>query len=118
MISDTQVTHYPLGEAAAHLTGYVQNVTAEDLEEHEGEGYTAASVRHGQDVRLTIDAELQREIYEQFREDKSCSAAINPYTGEVLALVSMTEDVKDRGGLYKKRLHFVLFPCIIGADKS
>lgn len=128
MISDTQVRHYPLGEAAAHLTGYVQNVTAEDLLEHAGEGYTAASVigrsgmeslyeqelkglngcriyitdvqggekeelartwvRHGQDVRLTIDAELQKEIYEQFREDKSCSAAINPYTGEVLALVS------------------------------
>ena len=31
---------YPLGEAAAHLVGYVQSVTAEDLEEHAGEGYT------------------------------------------------------------------------------
>lgn len=128
MISDTKVRSYPLGEAAAHLAGYVQSVTAEDLEKHAGEGYTANSVigrsgmeglfekelkgqsgcriyiadsdgkekeelacipvQHGQDIRLTIDAELQMHIYEQFKEDKSCSVAMNPYTGEVLALVS------------------------------
>ena len=128
MISDISVRQYPLGEAAAHLIGYVQSVTAEDLEEHEGEGYTAESVIgrsgmeglfekqlkgengyriyiedasgrekeelaarpvvHGQDVRLTIDADLQRMLYEQFREDKGCSVAMNPCTGEVLALVS------------------------------
>ncbi len=128
MISDVEVRQYPLEEAAAHLIGYVQNVTAEDLEEHKGEGYTADSVigrsgmeglferelkgqngcricivdsegkekeelasiavQHGQDVKLTIDAKLQSSLYEQFREDKSCSAAMDPYTGEVLALVS------------------------------
>ena len=27
-------------------------------------------------------------LYEQFQEDESCSVAIQPYTGEVLALVS------------------------------
>lgn len=128
MISDVEVREYPLGEAAAHLVGYVQSVTAEDLEEHAGEGYTANSVigrsgmeglfeselkgqngcriyivnsegkekeelayimvQHGQDIRLTIDTELQVSLYEQFKEDKSCSIAMNPYTGEVLALVS------------------------------
>ncbi|MCI8482877.1 MAG: penicillin-binding transpeptidase domain-containing protein [Lachnospiraceae bacterium] len=128
MLADTQVREYPLGKAAAHLTGYVQNVTAEDLEAHPGEGYTAASVigksgaeglfekelrgrngcriyiadsagrekkvladqavQHGQNIRLTIDADLQTALYEQFQEDKSCSVAMNPYTGEVLALVS------------------------------
>ena len=128
MISDTEVREYPLGEAAAHLVGYVQNVTAEDLEEHVGEGYTANSVigrsgmeglfekelkgqngcriylvnsegkekeelacilvQHGQNVQLTIDANLQVLLYEQFKEDKSCSVAMNPYTGEVLALIS------------------------------
>ena len=41
MISDVEVREYPLGETAAHLVGYVQSVTAEDLEEHAGEGYTA-----------------------------------------------------------------------------
>ncbi len=128
LISDTEVREYPLKDAAAHLVGYVQNVTAEDLEEHAGEGYTSNSVigksgmeglfekelkgqngcriyivdnqgkekmelasilvQNGQDVKLTIDADLQTALYEQFKEDKSCSAAINPYTGEVLALVS------------------------------
>ena len=128
MISDVEVREYSLGEAAAHLVGYVQSVTAEDLEEHAGEGYTANSVigrsgmeglfekelkgqngcriyivnsegkekeelacilvQHGQDIKLTIDASLQIALYEQFQEDKSCSVAMNPYTGEVLALVS------------------------------
>ena len=128
MISDVEVREYPLGEAAAHLVGYVQSVTAEDLEEHAGEGYTANSVigrsgmeglfekelkgqngcriyivnsegkekeelacilvQHGQDIKLMIDASLQIALYEQFQEDKSCSVAMNPYTGEVLALVS------------------------------
>ncbi len=128
MISDVEVREYPLGEAASHLVGYVQSVTAEDLEEHAGEGYTANSVigrsgmeglfekelkgqngcriyivnsegkekeelacilvQHGQDIKLTIDASLQIALYEQFQEDKSCSVAMNPYTGEVLALVS------------------------------
>lgn len=128
MLTDTQVRTYPLGEAAAHLIGYVQGVTSEDLEEHAGEGYTSGSVigksgvealyekelkgqngcriyiadedgnmkeelaylpvENGQRVELTIDAKLQRALYEQFREDKGCSVAMDPYTGEVLALVS------------------------------
>lgn len=128
MITDVAVREYPLGEAAAHLIGYVQNVTAEDLEKHAGEGYTENSVigksgmeglfeeklrgqngcriyivdakgeekeelackevEDGQDVQLTIDANLQNALYEQFQKDKSCSVAMQPYTGEVLALVS------------------------------
>lgn len=128
MISDVAVREYPLKNAAAHLTGYVQNVTAEDLEKHAGEGYHANSVigksgieglyekelkgengceiyiadskgnkksiladilkKDGQDVKLTIDAALQSQLYEQFKEDKSCTAAMNPYTGEILALLS------------------------------
>ena len=35
---------YPYGEMLAHVTGYVQNVTAEDLEKHKGKGYTSSSV--------------------------------------------------------------------------
>lgn len=128
MISDTKVRGYPLKDAAAHLVGYVQNVTAEDLEKHAGEGYTANCVigrsgaeglfenelkgwngcriyiedsagnekeelvcrmaEDGKDIKLTIDSELQRCLYEQFQDDKSCHIAMNPYTGEVLALVS------------------------------
>lgn len=127
-ISDIGIREYPLGEAAAHLVGYVQNVTAEDLEEHDGEGYTSNSVigksgmeglfekelkgqngcsitivysngnkkkiivstivENGKDIKLTIDSNLQKELYKQFKDDKSCSVAMNQYTGEVLALVS------------------------------
>ena len=31
----------------------------------------------------TIDADLQVSLYEQFKEDKSCSVAMNPYTGSI-----------------------------------
>ena len=128
MFSDTQVREYPLGEAAAHLIGYVQDVTSDDLKEHSVEGYTNDSVigrsgveslfeenlrgqdgyriyivasdgrekeklafkmaKHGENVQLTIDSKLQTQLYEQFKNDKSCSVAMNQYTGEVLALVS------------------------------
>lgn len=128
MVTDASERVYPLGEAAAHLVGYVQNITAEELEEHEGEGYTSSSVIgksgveslyeeelrgssgcqimivdedgadkelvlrkeavDGTDITLTVDAELQRQLYEVYQEEQSVSVAMNPRTGEVLALVS------------------------------
>lgn len=128
MISDTQVRTYPLAEGGAHLVGYVQQVTAEDIEKHAGEDYLSDSVIgrsgmealfekelkgtngrtisivdsdgnskkvlasksrvDGSDITLTIDSKLQTEIYNTFQEDKSSTVAMNPYTGEVLALVS------------------------------
>ncbi|WP_195268904.1 penicillin-binding transpeptidase domain-containing protein [Eubacterium sp. 1001713B170207_170306_E7] len=42
----------------------------------------------GKDVKTTIDVNLQNTLYDQFAADKSCSVAMNPKTGEVLALVS------------------------------
>ena len=127
-LTDVTVREYPLREKASHLTGYVQTVTAEDLAEHEGEGYTADSVIgrsgvevlyeselkgedgliiqvvtedgakkevlaerpkvDGKDIRLTVDAALQASLYELFSESESASVALNPETGEVLALVS------------------------------
>ncbi|WP_077609517.1 penicillin-binding transpeptidase domain-containing protein [Clostridium sp. Marseille-P2415] len=128
LITDTEVRGYPMGESGAHLVGYVQNVTAEDLEKHPGEDYLSDSVIgrsgmeslfekelkgtngrtitivdsngtvkktlaaksrvDGTDITLTIDSTLQTEIYQTFKDDKSCTVAMNPYTGEVLALVS------------------------------
>lgn len=128
MLTDTKVRMYGLGEAASHLIGYVQEVTAEDLEKHSGEGYRAGSVigrsgieglfekelkgqdgcritivdetgqvketiassarEDGKDIQLTIDAELQADLYGQMKEVPGCSVAIQPYTGETLALVS------------------------------
>ena len=37
---------------------------------------------------MTIDSELQSELYDAFAEDRSSHVAMNPKTGEVLALVS------------------------------
>ncbi|MEI5908826.1 penicillin-binding transpeptidase domain-containing protein [Bacillus spongiae] len=39
-----EAREYPLGESAAHLTGYIGNISAEKLEELQGEGYTAQSL--------------------------------------------------------------------------
>ena len=43
-ITSTKSRTYPLGEAAAHLVGYVQNITAEELKANRGKGYTSTSV--------------------------------------------------------------------------
>lgn len=45
-------------------------------------------LKNGEDIKLTIDSEIQRKLYEQFKQDKSASVAINPKTGEILAAVS------------------------------
>lgn len=44
--------------------------------------------QNGQDIQATIDASLQQAAYEQFRDERGAVAAMNPVTGEVLALVS------------------------------
>jgi cell division protein FtsI/penicillin-binding protein 2 len=115
--------YYPLGEAAAQLIGYVQNINAEELKVLEAEGYTQHSLIgrvgleqvyekrlrgeagtriyipdgdviaekasvNGEDIYLTIDTKLQRRAYEQIKTDAGTAVAINPKTGETLALVS------------------------------
>ncbi|PKM93586.1 MAG: hypothetical protein CVU84_14540 [Firmicutes bacterium HGW-Firmicutes-1] len=127
-ISDIAVRVYPFGEKTSHLTGYIQNINAEELKKLKEQNYNANSIigksglekifedriraidgyeiivvdssgekketlakmspKDGETLKLTIDAQIQSVLYDQFREDKSCSVAINPKTGEVLALVS------------------------------
>ncbi len=128
MVSDIKSRTYPLGEAAAHLIGYVQKVTAEDLEKRAGQGLTESSVIgkaglesiyeerlrgtngcaiyyidengekvenllerpvvNGENIKLTIDASLQQKLYEELKGDLGLSIAMNPKSGEVLAMVS------------------------------
>ena len=127
-INDKTSRIYPLGAQAAHLTGYVQAITAEELKELEGKGYSTNSVigkagaeklyedklkgndgveiyiedesgskkstivsrdvKDGENVKLTIDNTLQSNLYNGLAQDKGASVAMNPNTGEVLALVS------------------------------
>lgn len=49
-------------------------------------GYKNA--RDGKDVVTSIDGELQQAAYEQFSEEAGMVAAMNPKTGEILALLS------------------------------
>ncbi|MFS0644776.1 penicillin-binding transpeptidase domain-containing protein [Siminovitchia sp. 179-K 8D1 HS] len=117
---------YPLGEAAAHLIGYVGPITAEELEKA-GSGYRTTDVigkrgleqvfekrlkgengvqivikkedgsevvlgekpvKDGEDVQLTIDAGLQKSVYNELKDEAGTAAALHPLTGETLALVS------------------------------
>lgn len=119
---------YPLGEAAAHLVGYVQNITAEELEENQGKGYNSNSVigkagleklyeerlkgkdgveiyiedaegnrkadiakidvQNGENIELTIDANIQQNLYHQLKDDEGFFVVMHPQTGALLALVS------------------------------
>ena len=44
--------------------------------------------KDGQDVKLTIDSDIQSKIYEQMKNDKGFFVVMEPKTGELLALVS------------------------------
>ncbi|MFD1359016.1 penicillin-binding transpeptidase domain-containing protein [Fictibacillus halophilus] len=119
---------YPLKEGAAHLTGYIGPVNADDLKRLKGKGYTAQDwvgkagleqvyeeqlrgtsggvikivtkekeekavlaekeVVNGQDMKTTINSNVQRSIYAQLKGDVGTSSAIHPKNGEVLALVN------------------------------
>lgn len=119
---------YTLGKEASQLIGYVQSISAEELEENKGKGYNSNSVigkagiekvyeeilrgkdgkeiyiedengkkvktvakqevENGKDVKLTIDANKQKQIYESLEENKGSYVAMDSKTGEIIALVS------------------------------
>jgi penicillin-binding protein 3 len=122
------VRTYPKKEAAAHVVGYVGEITKEELDENKGKGYAIGDkvgktgleqlaeeqlrgksggtiqiigedkkvkatllerkAEAGEDLRLTIDGNMQEAIYKEVQNEASSSAAMHPTTGEVLALVS------------------------------
>lgn len=119
---------YTLGKEASQLIGYVQAISAEELEENKGKGYNSNSVigktgiekvyeeklrgkdgkeiyiedengnkvktvakkevENGEDVKLTIDANKQKQVYESLEENKGTYVAMDSKTGEIIALVS------------------------------
>ncbi|MDR5586171.1 penicillin-binding transpeptidase domain-containing protein [Clostridium aquiflavi] len=128
VIKDKPSRIYPLEAKAAHLIGYIQNVTAEDLEKNSDKNYSDSSVigkagleaiyedrlrgidgikinivdknsneikviynreiKNGEDIKLTIDSNIQEIAYDALEDNKGATVSINPNTGEVLALVS------------------------------
>lgn len=127
-ISSETARVYPYSEITSHITGYVQNITAEELEKNKDKGYNSNSVigkkglekqyedrlrgidgveiyivdsnnnkistilktdvKNGEDIKLTIDMNIQQKLYNQLKEDKGLFVVMHPKTGELLALVS------------------------------
>ncbi len=123
-----RVRSYPLGAAAAHLTGYIGKLNGQELEKRKDKGYRpddwigktgleltledrlrgrdgqriyimdadgrdkATLAKRdpvdGEDVKLTIDAGLQRAMYRELENDAGAGVAMQPLTGELLALAS------------------------------
>lgn len=110
MISDYNTRVYPYKEATSILTGYVQDrqgksgleyayndrLTGEDgveiyIVNEDGSKVKTVQkkdVKNGEDIKLTIDVNLQNKIYEQFKDDQGAFVSMNYNTGEILALVS------------------------------
>jgi penicillin-binding protein 3 len=44
--------------------------------------------KNGENIKLSIDFDVQKKIYDEMKGDAGAAAAINPKTGEILALVS------------------------------
>lgn len=104
---------YPLGEAAAHLTGYVQNITAEELKENQGKGYTSNSVigkaglEKQYEERLKGKAGLEIYIEDETGKKKAEIAKIEVQNGEKIKLTIDSElqtklynELKDNKGLF------------------
>lgn len=95
---------YPLGCAAAHTVGYMDSKLGSSGVENSMQSYlsgskhpahglgAAASVlrnQHGDTVHLTLDAKLQQAAYHALAGRKGAIVALNPKTGEILAMVSL-----------------------------
>ncbi len=110
MISDYNTRVYPYKEATSILTGYIQEkegksgleyayndrLKGEDgveiyiVDENGNKVKTVQKkeVKNGEDIKLTIDVNIQNKVYEQFKDDLGASVVLNYNTGELLALVS------------------------------
>lgn len=128
MIDEVERRSYPAGTVAAHLTGYLGEISAAELEEMKAEGYAAGDLvgksgleaalerllagskgntlrileedgseaaliarrerRDGEEVRLTIDLELQECAAAALGTKRGAVVALDPQSGAVLALYS------------------------------
>lgn len=112
-ITTSKERAYPLGEAAAHLTGYVQNITAEELKENQGKGYTNNSVigkaglEKQYEERLKGKDGLEIYIEDETGKKKAEITKIEVQNGEKIKLTIDSElqtklynELKDNKGLF------------------
>ncbi|WP_027955692.1 penicillin-binding transpeptidase domain-containing protein [Halobacillus kuroshimensis] len=112
MINDGKEARvYPLGEAAAHLTGYMGSITAEELEEREGEGYSTNDNIGKSGLELVMEDQLRGEpgwrvyIADEENETKEVLAEQEAKDGEDVTLTissdvqtEVYEQLKDESG--------------------
>ncbi len=60
----------------------------EDAEGNEIKTLAKQEQKDGEDIRLTIDSDIQTKLYNQLKNDKGLFVVMKPGTGELLALVS------------------------------
>ncbi len=105
MITDTNLRYYPYGRKAAMLTGYVQNVTAEDLEKLSGQGYHANSIIGKSGVERAYEEQLRSrdgyavQILTEAGEVKTTLAEKAPQDGQDVVL---TIDITLQQHLYQQ----------------
>lgn len=58
-LNTVSVRYYPYGEAASHVTGYLQQVNAEDLKKHKNEGYSETSLIGRSGIEAAYEADLK-----------------------------------------------------------
>ena len=125
-ITSVDARTYPLGKSAAHITGYIQTITKEELEKRNGysttsligktglerkyeerlkgkdgievyiedsqgnkkETITKQEKIDGENIKLTIDSRIQKNLYNELKKDEGLFVVMNYETGEILALVS------------------------------
>ncbi|ARQ05749.1 PBP2a family beta-lactam-resistant peptidoglycan transpeptidase MecB [Macrococcoides canis] len=68
--------------------GYKVVMTSDDALNNDEDVLLEKKPKNGQDIILTIDSKVQRSIYSHLKEDNGSGVAMNPKTGELLALVS------------------------------
>ena len=54
----------------------------------EGDTIAEQKAKNGQDFQLAIDTKVQKSLYKQMKNDPGAASAIDPKTGDILALVS------------------------------
>lgn len=97
---DARIRKYPKGRLYSHIIGYCSQVYGKTQLEmsHDddliGKGtisLTLNEIKHGNNLNLTINDELQEYAYEQLDGKDGAIVAMEPTTGQILAMVSLPD---------------------------
>ena len=108
---DNRIRKYPQGRLYSHIIGYCSQVYGktqlemsydDELVGKGNLGITLNDIKHGNNLHLTIDNQLQEYAYDQLDGRNGAIVAIEPTTGQVLAMVSLPdfnpETIEDNWG--------------------